>query len=64
MGTKNKLKPFVKWAGGKTQLIPEIVDRFPDMSTIDTYVEPFVGAAPCCFMYWRIIHMSNALSMI
>ena len=37
-----KPKPFVKWAGGKRRVAPEIVSRMP--RDIGTYVEPFVGA--------------------
>lgn len=39
---KNPLvKPFVKWAGGKRQLLPEINQYLP--KTIKRYFEPFVG---------------------
>ena len=37
------LKPFLKWAGGKTQLIPQLEEHLPDMSKIDTFIEPFLG---------------------
>ena len=33
--------PFIKWVGGKTQLLPELRQRIP--KHIRTYVEPFVG---------------------
>jgi len=45
-------KPFLKWAGGKTQLLGEIEQRLPyGLSTgeIDTYVEPFVGGGAVFF---------------
>ncbi|GAH84895.1 unnamed protein product, partial [marine sediment metagenome] len=45
-GKSTLAKPFLKWAGGKTQLLDEIEQRLPyGLSTgeIDTYVEPFVG---------------------
>jgi DNA adenine methylase len=39
-------KPFLKWAGGKSQLLDEIKQRLPqglNSGEINTYVEPFVG---------------------
>lgn len=40
-------QPFLKWAGGKRQLLPEIRKRIP--ATFDTYYEPFVGAGAVLF---------------
>lgn len=35
------VKPFIKWAGGKSQLLDMIRDKYPE--TIEKYCEPFVG---------------------
>ena len=40
-------KPFVKWIGGKRQLLSEIDSRLPD--NIDIYVEPFLGGGALFF---------------
>jgi len=40
-------KPFVKWAGGKSQLLDELVPRVPD--SYGTYYEPFVGGGALFF---------------
>jgi len=45
-------KPFLKWAGGKNQLLNEVENRLPhELKTgeIDTYVEPFVGGGAVFF---------------
>jgi len=40
-------KPFVKWLGGKRQLLPELEARLPEK--IDVYFEPFLGGGALFF---------------
>lgn len=42
-------KPFVKWAGGKGQLLKEIEQYYPFDHKITKYAEPFVGAGAVLF---------------
>lgn len=45
-------KPFVKWAGGKSKLIPQLKAAFPPQIYTDpsiTYIEPFVGGGAMLF---------------
>ena len=44
------IKPFLKWAGGKGQLLREIEKYYPfENSTITKYAEPFVGGGAVLF---------------
>ena len=56
-------KPFLKWVGGKTQLLPELVARLPiDFSeTVRVYSEPFVGGGA---LLWRILSRPNRLERV
>ena len=42
-----RMSPFVKWAGGKKQLIDKIWERTPNV--YDTYYEPFIGGGAVLF---------------
>lgn len=44
---KYDIKPFIKWAGGKRQLIPQIEPHIPEK--FNTYFEPFLGAGALLF---------------
>jgi len=47
-----KTKPFMKWAGGKTQLLDKLIDLFPpeiQSGEIKKYAEPFIGGGALFF---------------
>jgi DNA adenine methylase len=57
-------RPFLKWAGGKTQLLDELVKRLPaeitESGTIENYVEPFVGGGAMFFCLKSKFHVKHA----
>lgn len=57
-------KPFLKWAGGKTQLINEIQKAIPHYLTKTkfTYIEPFVGSGAVFF--WMLQNFPNMEKVI
>ncbi len=47
---RNKLiAPFLKWVGGKRQIMPSIVELLPKKIATYTYLEPFVGGGATLF---------------
>lgn len=55
--TKNPAKPFLKWAGGKGQLIDQISVHVPPalkMGRIKKYFEPFLGGG--ALFFWLAEH--------
>lgn len=58
--TTIQARPFIKWAGGKTQLLDEIKESLPgDFASRQhvTYVEPFVGGG--AVMFWILRQYPN-----
>jgi DNA adenine methylase len=55
--TVRQIKPFLKWAGGKGQLIGQISEHLPDAfktGRIKNYLEPFLGGGAIYF--WLAAH--------
>ena len=52
-------RPFIKWVGGKTQLLPEIRQRYPE--NITRYCEPFVGGGAVLFDVLQTFHPNEVL---
>lgn len=52
-------KPFIKWVGGKTQLLPEIRQKYPEQIT--RYCEPFVGGGAVLLDVLQEFHPQEVL---
>lgn len=50
-------KPFLKWAGGKSQLIPELLKYIP--SKFNKYIEPFIGGGA---LFFGLNHSNSVIS--
>ena len=60
-------KPFLKWAGGKKQLLMEFDNRLPDnikeTGTIERYIEPFVGGGAMFFFLKQHYNIRRIISL-
>lgn len=62
MNTK-QAKPFLKWAGGKTQLLNDIENNFPYKRNDEfSFVEPFVGSG--AVLFWVLNNFPNLKSAV
>lgn len=60
MKTNSKAKPFIKWVGGKGQLIEQLDKQLPaDFENWGdvTYIEPFVGGG--AMLFYMLQHYPN-----
>lgn len=58
-------RPFLKWAGGKTQLLGEFEKRLPstilESGKIKSYIEPFVGGGALFFFLKNKYNIKNSI---
>lgn len=59
MKKHNTPRPFIKWVGGKRQLLKDLTKRLP--KDINTYHEPFVGGGALFFELYRNNRFKNAI---
>lgn len=51
------MKPFLKYVGGKNDIIEQFIDHFP--KNIDTYYEPFLGGGSVLFRLLDMLESKN-----
>jgi DNA adenine methylase len=54
-------RPFLKWAGGKRQLLPHLRHFYPDR--VGHYFEPFLGSAAVFFDLWTRGRITNRATL-
>jgi len=52
-------RPFVKWAGGKAQLLKQFEPYFPSPAQVGRYFEPFVGGGAVFFHLWNTRRLTD-----
>jgi len=60
---KIKAKPFIKWVGGKSQLLEQIEQYYPKElknNVIESYFEPFLGGGALFFSIFGKYEVKNA----
>ena len=63
--SKTIARPFVKWAGGKTQLLPQLHAALPDVirHTDFNYYEPFLGGGAMLFFMLQTFPNINKVTV-
>lgn len=60
-GREGYARPFVKWAGGKTQLLPQLARLYPPSGSVKRYLEPFLGGGAVFFHFKALVGPGQAL---
>ena len=58
----SQVRPFLKWAGGKRQLLPQIRRFYPE--TFGAYYEPFVGSGAVFFDLYNRGHLAGRRAVL
>jgi DNA adenine methylase len=51
----------VKWAGGKSQLLPQFLSLYPEQGSVGRYLEPFLGSGAVFFHVQGLLRPSHAV---
>jgi DNA adenine methylase len=54
-------RPFLKWAGGKTQLLPQLARLYPPKGSVKRYIEPFLGSGAVFFHFKAAVGARQAI---
>lgn len=54
-------RPFIKWAGGKTQLLAQLIQFYPPKGSVERYIEPFLGSGAVYFHFKAMVAPKHAL---
>jgi len=57
-------RPFLKWVGGKGQLLPKLLERVDEVGTFGRYHEPFVGGGALFFEMQRTNRLPRAKAFL
>ena len=54
-------RPFLKWAGGKAQLLSQFAPLYPGRVEKRRYIEPFLGSGAVFFQVWKLFRPSAVI---